>query len=103
DKYVVGLRYTGGSQSAPIGSSMYGTFTAIDSTTNKIAWQHKTPHRIGGGGGSSVTAGGLVFRGDPDGNFLALDAKPGKELWRVPTTSSTASRRRASASSRARP
>jgi len=85
DKYVLGQRYTGGSQSAPIGSPMSGTFTAIDSKTNMIAWQHKTPYRIGGGGGSSVTAGGLVFRGEPDGNFLALDAKSGKELWRFQT------------------
>lgn len=85
DKYVLGLRYTGGSQAAPIGSPMSGTFTAIDSTTNKIVWQHKTPYRIGGGGGSTVTAGGLVFRGEPDGNFLAIDAKSGKELWRFQT------------------
>ena len=85
DKYVLGLRYTGGSQSAPINSPMSGTFTAIDGKTNKIAWQNKTPYRIGGGGGSSVTAGGLVFRGDPDGNFLAIDAKSGKELWRFQT------------------
>ena len=66
-------------------SPMSGTFTAIDSKTNKIAWQHKTPYRIGGGGGSTVTAGGLVFRGEPDGNFLALDAKTGEELWRFQT------------------
>lgn len=85
DKYILGQRYTGGSQSAPIGSPMNGTFTAIDSKTNTIAWQHKTPYRIGGGGGSSVTAGGLVFRGEPDGNFLALDARSGKELWRFQT------------------
>lgn len=85
DKYVQGLRYFGGTQAAPIGSPMSGTFTAIDAATNKIAWQHKTPYRIGGGGGSSVTAGGLVFRGEPDGNFLALDAKSGKELWRFQT------------------
>jgi hypothetical protein len=44
-----GNRYTGGSQAAPIGSPMSGTFTAIDSKTNKIAWQHKTPYRVGGG------------------------------------------------------
>src|SRR5437867_4222192 len=85
DKYQIGLRYVGGSQSAPIGSPMSGTFTAIDSKTNKIAWQHKTPYRIGGGGGSTVTAGGLVFRGEPDGNFLAIDAKTGQELWRFQT------------------
>jgi len=85
NKFVLGKRYTGGSQAAPIGSTMSGTFTAIDSKTNKIAWQHKTPYRIGGGGGSTVTAGGLVFRGEPDGNFLALDAKTGEELWRFQT------------------
>ena len=85
DTFKLGLRYTGGTQAAPIGSPMSGTFTAIDSTTNKIAWQHKTPYRIGGGGGSTVTAGGLVFRGEPDGNFLAIDAKTGKELWRFQT------------------
>ena len=85
NKYVNGLRYTGGGQAAPIGSTMTGTFTAIDAKTNKIAWQHKTPYRIGGGGGSTVTAGGLVLRGEPDGNFLALDARTGQELFRFQT------------------
>jgi alcohol dehydrogenase (cytochrome c) len=85
DRFVRGQRYVGGTQAAPIGSPMSGTFTAIDSRTNKIVWQHKTPYRIGGGGGSTVTAGGLVFRGEPDGNFLALDAKTGQELWRFQT------------------
>jgi alcohol dehydrogenase (cytochrome c) len=85
DQYKLGLRYVGGSQGSPIGSPMSGTFTAIDGKTNKIAWQHKTPYRIGGGGGSMTTAGGLVFRGEPDGNFLALDAKTGEELWRFQT------------------
>ena len=64
---------------------MSGTFTAIDAKTNKIAWQHKTPYRLGGGGGSTVTAGGLVLRGEPDGNFLALDAKTGTELFQFQT------------------
>jgi alcohol dehydrogenase (cytochrome c) len=83
--YTNGIRYTGGGQAAPIGSPMTGTFTAIDAKTNKIAWQHKTPYRVGGGGGSTVTAGGLVLRGEPDGNFLALDAKTGQELFRFQT------------------
>jgi glucose dehydrogenase len=64
---------------------MSGTFTAIDSKTNKIAWQHQTPYRMGGGGGSTVTASRLLFRGDPDGNFLAIDAKTGEVLWRFQT------------------
>ena len=82
-EFVPGKSYGRGSQVTPVGSPMSGTFTAIDSTTNKIVWQHKTPYRLGGG--ASVTAGGLVFRGEPDGNFFALDAKTGKELWRFQT------------------
>jgi alcohol dehydrogenase (cytochrome c) len=84
-KYGLGKRYDGGTQAAPIGSPMSGTFTAIGGNTNKIVWQHKTPYRIGQGGGSTTTAGGLVFRGDPDGSFLAIDAKTGEELWRFQT------------------
>jgi alcohol dehydrogenase (cytochrome c) len=85
DTYKLGLRYTGGTQAAPIGSAMNGTFTAIGGNTNKIVWQHKTPYRVGQGGGSTTTAGGLVFRGEPDGNFLAINAKTGEELWRFQT------------------
>jgi quinohemoprotein ethanol dehydrogenase len=85
DTYKHGLRYTGGTQAAPIGSPMSGTFTGIGGNTNKIVWQHKTPYRVGQGGGSTTTAGGLVFRGDPDGNFLSIDAKTGQELWRFQT------------------
>jgi quinohemoprotein ethanol dehydrogenase len=85
DKFFLGKRYTGGSQAAPIGSPQSGTFTAIDSKTNKIVWQNKQPYRTGQGGGAMVTAGGLVFRGASDGNFLALDARTGEELWRFQT------------------
>src|SRR5262249_52734868 len=85
DTFKTGQRYVGGTQAAPIGTPMSGAFTAIASRTHTIARQHKTPYRLGGGGGSTVTAGGLVFRGDPDGNVLALDAKTGKELWRFQT------------------
>jgi quinohemoprotein ethanol dehydrogenase len=85
DKYKLGQRYMGGSFTGPIGSPMRGTFAAIDSKTNKIAWQHPTPYPIGGGGGSTTTAGGLLFRGEPDGNFLALDVRTGEELWRFQT------------------
>src|SRR5437868_343753 len=41
--------------------------------------------RMGGGGGSTVTAGGLLLRGEPDGNFVALDAKTGETLWKFQT------------------
>jgi hypothetical protein len=44
DTFILGMRYVGGTQAAPIGSPMSETFTAIDGKTNKIVWQHK-PHR----------------------------------------------------------
>jgi quinohemoprotein ethanol dehydrogenase len=84
-KYMEGQRYDGGTQAAPIGSTMSGTFTAIGDNTNKIVWQNKMPYRIGQGSGSATTAGGLVFHGEPDGNVLAFDAKTGDELWRFQT------------------
>ena len=85
DTFKKGLRYVGGTQSAPIGSPMSGTFTAVGGNTNKMVWQNKTPYRIGNGGGSTATAGGLVFHGEPDGNILAYDAKTGAELWKFQT------------------
>ena len=84
--YKRGQRYTGGSLAAtPMGIPMSGTFTAIAGTTNKISWQHKMPYRMGGGGGSTVTAGGLLLRGEPDGNFVAVDAQTGDKLWSFQT------------------
>ena len=85
DTWKNGQRYVGGTQSAPIGSQFGGTFTAIDSHTNKIAWQQQMPHRMGGGGGSTVTAGGLLLRGEPDGNFVIVNAKTGDKLWSFQT------------------
>jgi alcohol dehydrogenase (cytochrome c) len=83
--YKKGKRYDGGTQAAPIGSTMSGAFTAVASSTHKIACQQKTPYRIGGGSGSTTTAGGIVLRGDPDGNILAYDAKTGEQLWQFKT------------------
>jgi alcohol dehydrogenase (cytochrome c) len=68
-----------------IGAHYSGTFTAIDSRTNKIVWQKKMPYSVGQGSGSLATAGGLVFHGEPDGNFQAYDAKTGDLLWQWQT------------------
>ena len=79
------MLYVGGTQAPPIGSPFGGTFTAITANTNKIAWQQQMPYRMGGGGGATVTAGGLLLRGEPDGNFVALDAKSGEVLFKFQT------------------
>jgi alcohol dehydrogenase (cytochrome c) len=84
-QYQRGRVYTSGSQEAAFHTPLAGTFTAIDSKTNRIVWQHKMPYRMGGGSGSSVTASGLLFRGEPDGNFVAVDAATGTVLWKFQT------------------
>jgi quinohemoprotein ethanol dehydrogenase len=85
DQYKKGKQYNGGTQAAPIGSEMSGTWTAITGNTNKISWQKDVPYRVGSGGGSMTTAGGLAFHGDPGGNIQARDAKTGELLWQFQT------------------
>ena len=60
------------------GQRSYGLMTAVDSRTNKIVWQQRSPYPLGYGGGMLATAGGLVFHGDADGNVRACDARTGE-------------------------
>jgi len=75
------LRQLGKSVGPPLGAHYSGTFSAVDPHTNKIVWQKKTPYSIGQGSGALATAGGLVFHGDPGGNFQAYDARNGDLVW----------------------
>lgn len=65
------------------GMDTSGTLTAIDVRTNKIAWQK--PQKYMMIGGTTTTAGGLVFVGQGDGNFEAYDARNGDRLWQFQT------------------
>ena len=56
-----------------------GTFSAIDVTTGKVAWQKRWPESCYAG--SATTKGNLVFVGRSDGRLLAYDARNGKQLW----------------------
>ena len=55
---------------------------ALVPETGKIRWEHRllTPHWSG----VLSTAGNLVFSSSMEGNFFALDARTGKELWHFP-------------------
>src|SRR5258705_3708694 len=57
----------------------WGALRAIDPANGKIKWEWKHPSPTWSGVLS--TAGGLVFTGDAEGNFIALDAATGKPLW----------------------
>jgi outer membrane protein assembly factor BamB len=78
----------GGPQPATIGSTItiaggfgsnVGTFSAIDATTGKIAWQKRWPESCYAG--STTTKGNVVFIGRSDGRLQAYDARNGKLLW----------------------
>jgi alcohol dehydrogenase (cytochrome c) len=69
----------GGKEEVGVGSP--GSFlSAIDYKTGKVVWRHRW-YGTGGGGGLLATAGGLVFAGDGQSNFVAHDARTGKPLW----------------------
>jgi alcohol dehydrogenase (cytochrome c) len=57
----------------------WGALRALDPATGKLKWEFKHPSPTWAGVLS--TAGGLIFTGDAEGNFMALDAASGKVLW----------------------
>ena len=54
---------------------------ALDLTTGKLKWEQERIGSTGFGGGLLSTAGGLLFSGELNGEFVALEAKTGKALW----------------------
>ena len=58
----------------------WGNVTAVDYHTGKIRWKLKTAEPMIGG--VLATAGGLVFTGEGNGLFKALDAETGSVLWK---------------------
>jgi alcohol dehydrogenase (cytochrome c) len=58
----------------------WGKLVAMAPETGEIQWEHRilSPPWAG----VLSTAGNLVFSATPSGNFYALDARTGKELWR---------------------
>ncbi len=61
----------------------YGVLRAIDPVTVERKWEFRYPTPTMAGVMS--TASGVVFAGDNEGNFMAFDARTGKNLWFFPT------------------
>jgi alcohol dehydrogenase (cytochrome c) len=57
----------------------WGYLIAMTPETGEIRWKHRIMSPPWAGALS--TAGNLVFSATPSGNFYALDARTGKELW----------------------
>ncbi|MDQ3996751.1 MAG: PQQ-dependent dehydrogenase, methanol/ethanol family [Gemmatimonadota bacterium] len=79
-----GMAYWGGS-AAPLKNEQWGEVKAFDPRTGRQVWSWRFDHPIV----ASVlaTAGDLVFAGTPTGEFVALNARTGAELWRHQTGS----------------
>ena len=73
--YALGVR----TQIAP-GTDMVGTVQAISAETGRTAWIHE---QRAGTMSLVTTGGGLVFGGDVNGRFRALDQETGEVLWEI--------------------
>ncbi len=79
EKYAAPASYLTGVWYSAEPKKDYGSFTAVDLNTGRIAWQDTVPHPMVGG--AMATAGGVVFVGTKDRRFLAIDARTGRILW----------------------
>jgi alcohol dehydrogenase (cytochrome c) len=64
----------------------FGALRAIDAMTGEMEWEFRYPQP--NLAGVMSTASGLVFTGDQEGNFIALDSTSGEELWHYQTGTS---------------
>ncbi|HVW46523.1 MAG TPA: PQQ-binding-like beta-propeller repeat protein [Solirubrobacterales bacterium] len=72
----------GGGSSLGVNNGWQGSIAAVDVTDNTIKWLHKTIAPEGScRGGSTATAGGIVFSSANHGKLFAFDAETGKVLW----------------------
>jgi quinohemoprotein ethanol dehydrogenase len=83
DQITPGTLRLGSAFVTPPGGETWGTVSAIDVRTNRVAWQAQTEQMCIGG--TMTTAGGLVFAGEGNGNFDAYDAKSGARVWQFQT------------------
>jgi PQQ-dependent dehydrogenase (methanol/ethanol family) len=57
------------------------TVSAYNPATGELVWQHERPG--GTNAGNVVTAGDVLFQGSDRGEFFALDARDGKEVFKT--------------------
>lgn len=78
-----GQAFLGGGEQTLLGDQAFGWIRALDVTSGEKKWEfrlHSPPWA-----GTLSTGGGVVFGGTDEGNFFALDAKTGDNLWQLQT------------------
>ena len=84
--YIAGTPYVGANVKMYAGPGGHrGEFTAWDPVARRAVW--KKTERFPVWSGALVTAGDVVFYGNMEGWFKALDARTGAELWQFKTGS----------------
>ncbi|MBJ3761729.1 PQQ-dependent methanol/ethanol family dehydrogenase [Maribius pontilimi] len=84
--YKKGAAYLGsGFTIKPNYEDHIGSLKAIDPVTGEWKWEFKNDAPLWGG--VMATAGGLVFTGTPEGEFIAFDDETGEKLWSFQTGS----------------
>ncbi|NOQ17316.1 MAG: PQQ-binding-like beta-propeller repeat protein [Methyloprofundus sp.] len=74
-----GRLWLGGAFKVIPGKKQSGNVSAVNLDTGKISWQYQTEQPMIGG--TLATSGNLLFSGESNGYFFALDSRTGKKLW----------------------
>ena len=82
-RYIPGKNYMGGSATRDPASASQGWVTAIDASTGAVKWKYRSPRPMVAA--VTTTAGNLLLTGELGGDFLAFDARTGREVYRFNT------------------
>lgn len=82
---VAHYRSAGSNGLRALGEYQTGGVFALNASTGQVVWQNHLGLDAAHGQGVVVTAGDVLFVGQPDGMFYGLDATNGKTLWKFQT------------------
>lgn len=80
-RHIPGRMYMGGT--VEFGPESQGWLTALDASTGAVKWKYQSKRPMVSA--LTTTKGNVVFTGELSGDFLALDARDGKVLYRFNT------------------
>jgi alcohol dehydrogenase (cytochrome c) len=82
-EFALNAHYYGGSVDPDPRDQAKGWLQALDATTGKVRWRNQWPTPLVAG--VTVTSGDVLFTGDLNNDFLVIDARDGKTLYRFNT------------------
>ena len=82
-QYTQGAHYYGGSTTPDPKDKAKGWIYSIDAASGSVRWRKQWPTPLVAG--LTATSGGLLFTGDFNNDFVAIDAKDGKTLYQFNT------------------